>query len=143
MTLMQNRCDAVSLPTVRGHKTSIRYSAAFPRLHFYATLFAPRHLVICITCILSAWKEPKRPQIPHVLDVLSHSHYAHILVVADSFDRRFWVTVLPSILLNQVLPVFMANRGTSENELLSVVIQRIFASCTQEYLYGVSRLCVI
>ena len=31
----------------------------------------------------------------------------------------------------------MANRGTSENELPSVVTPRIFTSCTQEYLYGV------
>jgi ATP-binding cassette, subfamily G (WHITE), member 2, SNQ2 len=61
MTLMQNRCDAVSLPTVRGHKTSIRYSTAFPRLYFHAALFAHRHLVVCIPCILSAWKKLKRP----------------------------------------------------------------------------------
>lgn len=35
------------------------------------------------------------------------------LVVADPFDDRFWVSVLPSILLNQILPVFMINRGGS------------------------------
>ena len=82
---------------------------AFSGLHFHASRLAHLHLVIRIACLPSSRKESKRPSIPRVLNVLSDSICP--LVVADSFDGRFWVSVLPSFLLNQILPVFMTNRG--------------------------------
>jgi hypothetical protein len=46
-------------------------------------------------------------------------HPYNLLDIIKHLADRFWVTVLPSFLMNQVLPVFMANRGVSGQHSVS------------------------
>jgi hypothetical protein len=90
---------------------------ALPWLCFHATLLAPLHLIVLIDGLSSTRKESTRPSVPRVLDVMFDD--IHAVEVSDAFNGRFWVSVLPSILLNQILPVFMANRGGSATDYSS------------------------
>jgi ABC-type multidrug transport system ATPase subunit len=66
----QNRRDTVPLPTGCCHEARFRHHVAFSWLHFHATHLAHLHRIVCIPCFSSARKDPKRPSVPLVLDVL-------------------------------------------------------------------------
>ena len=90
---------------------------ALPWLCFHATLLAPLHLIVLINGLPSTRKESTRPSVSRLLDVMFD--HIHAVEVADAFNDRFWVSVLPSILLNQILPAFMARRGVSATDYSS------------------------
>jgi len=82
----QNRRDTVPLPTGCCHEARFRHYVAFSWLHFHAARLAHFHRIVCVPCFSSARKDPKRPSVPLVLDVLSHKSLALVITNSSMID---------------------------------------------------------